>query len=208
MAKLGRASTPVDLLSYRPEDEQPSVFLLKESARQAILTVFNWTSSTHSHKLALAGLGLPPDHNFKVTNVLHSAPATPLSGGAIELTNEPPESVTMLKLIDTTVPESAPGASAQVPGSASIGEPVQVAAQAKSDDAPIVEYRWDFGDGTGAEGARASHTYTRSADYRVRLSVKGVDGLGTELEFPLKVTGSLRAFPDLSTNRREPGAVR
>jgi len=208
MAKLGRASTPVDLLSYRPEDEQPSVFLLKESARQAILTVFNWTSSTHSHKLALAGLGLPPDHNFKVTNVLHSAPATPLSGGAIELTNEPPESVTMLKLIDTTVPESAPGASAQVPGSASIGEPVQVAAQPKSDDAPIVEYRWDFGDGTGAEGARASHTYTRSADYRVRLSVKGVDGLGTELEFPLKVTGSLRAFPDLSTNRREPGAVR
>ena len=27
MAKLGRASKPLDLMTYRPEDEQPSIFL-------------------------------------------------------------------------------------------------------------------------------------------------------------------------------------
>jgi hypothetical protein len=49
--------------------------------------------------------------------------------------------------------------------------------------------------------------YTRPADYRVSLSVTGVDGLATDLGLPVKVTGALPAFPDLSTNRREADAV-
>ena len=31
MAKVGRAHTPVDLMTYEPEDEQPSIFFLRES---------------------------------------------------------------------------------------------------------------------------------------------------------------------------------
>jgi len=208
MAKLGRASTPIDLLSYRPEDEQPSVFFLKETARQSILTVFNWTRGARSRTLTLAELGVPAGHAFKADNVLQDAAAVHLTRSSIELPNQPPESVIVLKLTDDNVPGSAPGASAQVPGSAATGETIQVSAQVESDDAPIVDYRWDFGDGTSAAGARASHAYTRPADYRIRLSVKGVDGLATELEFPVKVTGLLNAFPDLSTNRRESDAAR
>ena len=41
MSKVGRASTPVDLMTYEPEDAQPSIFILWEDQRQAILTVFN-----------------------------------------------------------------------------------------------------------------------------------------------------------------------
>ena len=58
MPKVGRASTPVDLMSYEPEDEQPSIFFLPEGPRQSILTVFNWTSTTRSHTVKLADLGL------------------------------------------------------------------------------------------------------------------------------------------------------
>jgi hypothetical protein len=206
MAKLGRASIPIDLLSYPAEDEQPSVFFLKESARQSILTVFNWTSKPRSRTLRLTDLGLSPGHTFKATNVLRAGESARVSGGTIELANQPPESVTVLKLVASDVPERAPGASAQVPQSAATGETIQVSAQAAADDAPIVDYSWDFGDGTSAAGARAAHAYTRAADYRIRLTVKGVDGLGTELEFPLKVTGVLPAFPDLGTNRREADA--
>lgn len=75
MAKLGRASTPIDLLSYRPEDEQPSIFFLKESVRQSILTVFNWTREARSHTLTFADLGLPAGHTFKADNVLRPASA-------------------------------------------------------------------------------------------------------------------------------------
>ena len=57
--KIGRASTPLDLMTYEPEDGQPSVFILHEDQRQAILTVFNWTgTSVRSHTLSLADLGL------------------------------------------------------------------------------------------------------------------------------------------------------
>ena len=49
MAKVGQASTPLDLMTYAPEDGQPSIFFLREDPRQAILTVFNWTNTTRSH---------------------------------------------------------------------------------------------------------------------------------------------------------------
>jgi hypothetical protein len=97
--------------------------------------------------------------------------------------------------------------SADVPASARTGETIHVSAHAVSADAPVVDFHWDFGDGTSTEGARVSHVYTRPADYRVTLRVTGVDGLATELGLPVKVTGALRAFPDLSTNRREADAL-
>ena len=36
VAKLGRAATPFDLMTYEPGDEQPSIFFLQESPHQAI----------------------------------------------------------------------------------------------------------------------------------------------------------------------------
>ena len=204
MAKLGRASTPVDLLSYRPEDEQPSVFFLRESGRQSILTVFNWTKAARSRAVTLAELGLPHGHAIKALNVLRAGEYAPVAGGSIALANQPPESVIVLKLIDGDVPGSAPGASAQVPESAVTGESFQVSAESAGEDgAAIVDYHWDFGDGTSAEGTHSTHAYTRPADYLVRLKVTGVDGLSTELEFPVRVSGVLHAFPNLGTNRRE-----
>ena len=57
MAKLGRASLPFDLMTYRPEDKMPSIFLLKETPRQQILTVFNWTEEPRSHTLGTSRSG-------------------------------------------------------------------------------------------------------------------------------------------------------
>jgi hypothetical protein len=169
--------------------------------------VFNWTREARSHTLTFADLGLPAGRTFKADNVLQATSAVHVTRSSIELPAQPPESVIVLRLTDEAVPARAPALSAQVPASARIGETLQVSAHAVSDDAPVVDFHWDFGDGTSADGARISHTYTRASDYRVRVSGKGVDGLGTELEFPVKVTGALPAFPNLSTNRREADAV-
>ena len=70
MAKLGRASAPIDLMTYAPSDQQPSVFLLKESARQAMLTVFNWTEKPRTRAINLAQLGLKESSNYKMVDVL------------------------------------------------------------------------------------------------------------------------------------------
>jgi len=149
--------------------------------------VFNWTREARSHTLAFADLGLPAGHRFKADNVLQPESTAHVTRSSIELPALPPQSVIVLRLTDEDVPARAPATSAQVPASARTGETLQVSAHAVSDDVPAVDYHWDFGDGT---------------------SVKGVDGLATELGLAVKVTGALKAFPDLSTNRREADAVK
>src|SRR5258708_21501978 len=59
MVKLGRASKPLDLMSYSPEDYQPSIFWVEEDRRQGMLTVFNWTDQRHSRSIEVSSLSLP-----------------------------------------------------------------------------------------------------------------------------------------------------
>jgi len=202
MAKLGRASIPVDLMSYEPGDEQPSIFVLKESPHQAILTVFNWTKNPRSHALKLADLGLPAEHTFTALDVLNQNAPVAVVGGTIQLQDQLSESVRVIKIIDSTIAPSAPGVTATVPSVANAGELISFSAQTEATGVPAIDYRWEFGDGVGALGPRVSHAYTRAGDFNLRLTVDGVDGVATVQDFPIKVTGSLRALPSLLDNRR------
>jgi hypothetical protein len=202
MAKIGRASTPIDLMNYEPADEQPSIFLLPEDQHQAILTIFNWTKVPRSHTLRLADLGLPKDHSFTATDVLNQSNPVALVGGALEIRDQPPESVRVIKIIDTNTREAAPQVTAQVPSAASVGETMNLSAQANPAGVPAVSYRWDFGDGTTAVGANTAHTYTSDAEFTIRLAVDGVDGMPAQETFPVKVSGRLKRLPDLNSNRR------
>jgi hypothetical protein len=202
MAKIGRASRPMDLMTYTPEDEQPSIFLLREDERQAILTVFNWTKGPRSHGFRLADLNFPRDHSFTETDVLNQGAPVPASGGVIEIINQAPESVKMIKIIDENVSASAPTITANVPATAAAGETIKLSAQASPDGVPALAYRWDFGDGTHAEGANVAHAFTREAAMNVRLTVPGVDGIAAEKQFTVRVSGHLAVLPDLKQNRR------
>jgi hypothetical protein len=202
MSKIGRASTPLDLMTYEPDDEQPSIFFLQESPHQAILTVFNWTTTPRSHTLKLAGLGLPSGHTLVALDVLnHNAPI-PLVGGTLRIENQLPESVRVIKLADSDVSPSAPSVKAHVPSVANVGETIQLSAETDVAGVPAVEFRWDLGDGTSASGPNVSHAYTRAAPFTIRLTVDGIDGVPAVQNFSLKVTGNLRALPNLTDNRR------
>ena len=69
MVRLGIASKPLDLMSYLPDDNQPSIFLLEESPRQSMLTVFNWTDGPRSHTVTLASLGMKDSDSYTVEDV-------------------------------------------------------------------------------------------------------------------------------------------
>jgi alpha-galactosidase len=202
MAKVGRASTPVDLMTYEPEDEQPSIFYLRESAHRAILTVFNWTKSSRSHTLKLADLGLPADHSFAASDVLNHKAAVPLIAGGLQIEKQTPESVRVIKIVDNSVPASAPTVTANVPAQAHAGETFALWAQADASGVPAVGYVWDFGDGIRTEGAKVFHTYTRAGTFTVRLTVQGIDGPPAAQSFSTKVGGNLHAYPNLLDNRR------
>ncbi len=202
MAKMGRASTPLDLMTYDSEDEQPSIFFLQESPRQAILTIFNWTQSARSHTLKLADLGLSPEHNFTALDVLNQNAPVALQAGTLRIGNQIPESVRVIKLLDGNVVPGAPGVKAQVPSMANAGETIHLTAQTEDAGVPAVEYHWDFGDGTSASGPKVSHAYTRGAAFAIRLTVDGSDGIPAVQSFSVNVTGDLRALHSLTDNRR------
>ena len=203
IAKVGRASTPLDLMTYEPEDGQPSTFFLREDQRQAILTVFNWTNTVRSHTLRLTDLGLPAGHRFAATDVLNQNETVTLGGGAVGLENQPSQSVRVIKLIDTSVAAAAPTVTAQAPTAAIAGETITLSARAaEAGGVPAVAYHWDFGDGTSADSPKASHAYTSAGEFTIRLTVDGVDGVPAQKNFAVKVTGILKAHSNLTDNRR------
>jgi alpha-galactosidase len=194
MAKLGRASVPIDLLTYRAEDEQPSVFLLREDQRQSMLAAFNWTEQTRSPAFSLSELNLPSEHGYELHDVLEPERHLSLDDDSIRL-ELAAHSVKLIKIIDSSVPAAAPFVNLQAPDHGSAGEELKFVSTAASDAVPPLAYHWDFGDGTKDEGRQVTHTYTTVGSYTVRLVVDGVDGLRAEKSVPVAVSGVVALPP-------------
>jgi hypothetical protein len=189
MIRLGLASVPLDLMTYRAEDKQPSIFLLKESRRQKILTIFNWTEQSLSHTLSLNTLGLNANGSYTATDVLRGG-VLPAEDGAFAVTL-PPHSVRMLKIIDSSVPEPDPAFSANAPANDQAGDMVQFHAAEDSAEAPVIQYHWDFGDGVHADGADASHAYTQAGQYTVTITATGLDRRTLQHKLAISVSGAV-----------------
>jgi len=194
MAKLGRVSIPMDLLTYRPEDEQPSVFLLREDQRQSILAVFNWTEQTRSHVFPLSELNLASGHVYQLHDALEPAQRLALDGSSVRV-ELPAHSVKLIEIIDPFIPAAAPSVSLQVPEHAKINEELKFIGTSASSGVPALAYHWDFGDGTKDLGRQVIHTYTAAGSYRVGLVVDGLDGIPAEKNATVEVRGSITIPP-------------
>lgn len=104
MVKVGRAATPVDLMTFPAEDEMPSVYFLKEDAQQSMLAVFNFTEGPRSHALDLSTLGLPPGHPYKAYDVLNADAPMAIGEASIEIGPQDPHSVKLIRIVDTSAP--------------------------------------------------------------------------------------------------------
>jgi hypothetical protein len=190
MARLGHSSTPLDLMSYLPEDRQPSVFFLKESSRQNILTIFNWTDKKRTHTVTLASLGLDATGSYSVTDVF-DATQTSISTKEPLVVSQPAHSVRVLKIIDTAIPARPPVVRTNRPSAAKAGETISFAATADASSDPVLSYQWDFGDGVSLKGAQVTHAYTHEGNYAVKLTAIGLDGLAANDSFQLQVSGAI-----------------
>jgi alpha-galactosidase len=194
MAKLGREAIPLDLLSYSSEDEQPSLFLLREDARQSILAVFNWTEHPRSHRLSFSELGLVAGHKYNCKDILEPSARLSAEGDAIQL-EQPAHSVKLIQLIDSKILAAAPSVAVNVPSNVNVDQEVRFAANADPLGVPALGYQWDFGDGTSESGRQISHAYTMEGHYTVRLVVEGVDGIPAEKQITISVSGSATLPP-------------
>ena len=188
MARYAHASKPLDLMTYAPEDGLPNVFLLQESRRQSVLTVFNWTDRVRQHRFTLSDLGLGSHGHNQILDVFD--PKRPVGENLDSISLDlAPRSVRMLKIIDTSVPVAAPTVSVHVQDHGKTGTPAQLSAVADADGVPAVSYSWDFGDGTTARVASVTHTFTHDGLFNVRLRADGIEGVSFEKTFTVMVVG-------------------
>jgi alpha-galactosidase len=194
MAKLGRAAVPLDALSYRPEDEQPSIFLLHEDARQSILAVFNWTEQPRSHRFSLPDLSLASGRAYDLEDIFEPGRHFSMEGDIIQL-EQPAHSVKVLKIVDKSLSAAPPKIEPEIPQHAKIDEDLKFSTTVDSAGVPAVSYHWDFGDGTIQDGGQVNHAYTKAGDYTVRLVVDGIDGIPAEKKASVSVSGTITIAP-------------
>ena len=204
MVRLSRAAVPLDLMTYSQQDRQPSVFLLKEDPRQQILAVFNWTVETRSRTIGLDVLGLRANASYTATDVLRGG-AVPIENGKLVIA-QPPTSVRMIKLIDTSVPETPPAFNVHALSAGQAGVLVEFHALAASADAPVLKYHWEFGDGVSADGADVSHAYTQPGQYTVKVASTGLNGRRTQKTLGISVTGMVPTVYNPAEKERYGGA--
>jgi alpha-galactosidase len=200
MIRLGRASVPLDLMNFAPEDEQPSVFFLKEEDRQSILTVFNWTDKERDHSIDLTTAGLPAMGEYIVTDVLDDQ-EMPAPAAGVFVIHQAPHSVRVLKIVDAHVPAVAPSVTTDHPSEGNAGTTLRFAAQGRG-GAVVRSYRWDFGDGVTIEGADVNHAYTEPGEYNVHLKATGLSGLTVEDHFQVRISGHMPTIFDPQNNKR------
>ena len=201
MVRLQKPAIPLDLMDYSAADEQPSLFLLREGRRQAMLAVFNWSEGARSHDLTLARLGLPTG-TWQATDVLDGNQSVSLTGGHLVLANQPAHSVRLLKLVDQDVADAPPVIEAAVPATVAVGKELLLSAAAQADGTPAVNWRWDFGDGISATGARLRHTWTEPGSYPVTITATGVDGRTASVKKLVEVSGHIDTDFNPQSNRR------
>jgi alpha-galactosidase len=190
MARLGRASTPLDLMTYETGDLQPSIFFLKQTSRRSIVTVFNWSETSRRHTLTRAALGLDAKADYTVTEVLTEKNSPAPLGTAIDV-QQPPHSVRIFKVVNTGIPAQPPAVITTVASSGKAGEPLVFQAASSKSDNPALTYSWEFGDGVVVEGFRTTHTYTHAGIYTVHLKATGFAPEPSLESFSITITGSV-----------------
>ncbi len=204
IARLGRSARPLDLMSYAPEDGMPSTFLLRESKRQSILTVFNWTDKPRSREFSLADFGLSGSNlsgpNYELIEVLENQ-AIASKSTSFSLT-VPPRSARVVKIVDRSIAADAPTITAEAPKEATTGLPVHFSAGSDPNGVPALSYRWDFGDGSHLTSPSVTHTFTHAGDFQVHLVAEGIDDVPYESTFAIKVSGQIDTQFHPDRNRR------
>lgn len=187
MVRLGRPAVPIDLMTYRHVDGQPSIFFLHEDARQAMLAVFNWTQNSLTHRISLQTLGLGT--GFRAEDIFQHNERVSLEAGDISLT-VPPQDVRVIKFVDNDLRPASPVVQMVAPTHLTVGQEGHFCAKTTGSRTPVVRWDWNFGDGVTGDGPSVEHAYTMDGAFTVTVKAEGLDSLDTLRRSQVTVSGA------------------
>lgn len=170
-----------------------------------VLVVVVGTERAGSHGVTLA---LPPgaDGPAHVVFPTRAESGMTVAGGMLAGTIGPED--VHVYLVDLPVAgDAAPTAAFEVvPTNVAFGEPATLDATPSADaDGTVVDWRWDFGDGTQGTGALTSHAWAKPGTYPVRLTVRDDDGAPATTIVPVRVGVTSRCAPTPAAGCRTAG---
>jgi heat shock protein HslJ len=95
-----------------------------------------------------------------------------------------------IEVIEQEEPQTPPAAVIEGPGEIGVGEEVTFqGGNSLPGSSPIIEYDWDFGNGTSASGPSASTVYDSAGDYQISLTVTDENGLSDSASVQISAQG-------------------
>lgn len=126
--------------------------------------------------------------NASGPNVTHRYAALGTYEARLTILDDDGASATAIVRVEVGDANLAPEPRAIVPTTADRAHDAAFDASASRDhDGRVVSWRWDFGDGTDAEGADATHRFAALGAHRVTLVVTDDEGVWSSSTFPLEV---------------------
>jgi PKD repeat protein len=125
------------------------------------------------HTLTRAELGLAGQGSYTLADVFTAQLAPTPVDAKISVTL-PPHSVRVLKLLRADTPAVPPALVATLPSTGNAGETLCFTARPASETEPVLQYTWNFGDGTSVSGSNVSHAFTHAGTYQVRVHAVGL----------------------------------
>src|SRR5262249_33998117 len=141
--------------------------------------------------IPLADLGFNSPENLVAVDVLHPEAQVLIANGRLEVKDQPPHSVRLIRLTDNSVPAAAPLFLIHAPLQAELGTTIKVFSSVDRSGVPAISVHWDFGDGVAADGPHATHAYTVPGVYMISVQAEGVDGLAAREIASIRVVGSI-----------------
>ncbi len=121
---------------------------------------YTWTINGKEYE------GIVKEHNFEETRVYEVK---------LTVTDSAVDSDTATVVI-TVKDYTAPTAFFDISGELKAGKEITLNASASTDNGGIASYEWELGDGISASGMNVAHTYEKSCDYTVSLTVTDEGG--------------------------------
>jgi hypothetical protein len=135
-------------------------------------------------------LGLPSPGSFQILDVFEPGSTISAENGSFKI-EQAPHSARVFKVVNTSIAPAAPTISLKVTETTVVSDAIPMSVETAGNGVPIILYRWDFGDGTSAEGQSLVHAYTHAGKYVVKVVSEGIDGVSAENRSEVSVSGAI-----------------